>query len=94
MKDSVLFRHLLNSKFLCIDASEYESRFFNDYKKQKEKLQTMLSESQFKEVKTLINDYDCHMFHIRDIECFKMLYLGIKLGMEVADFCNEELDDD
>ena len=30
------------------------------------------------------------MFHIRDIECFKMFYLGIKLGMEVGEFCAEE----
>ncbi|MBQ8615085.1 MAG: hypothetical protein IJ415_00770, partial [Clostridia bacterium] len=84
MKESILMKQLLNSHFLCIDASEHRSKFFRDYKKQREKLKSMLNESQYKLVKSLIGNYDCHMFHIRDIECFKMLYLGIKLGMEIA----------
>ena len=94
MEDSIIFKHLLNSRFLCIDESEYESRFSQDIEKQKEKLKTILDEVQMKEVNCYGFDLIRHMFHIRDIECFKMLYLGIKLGMEVADFCHEEFDEE
>ena len=75
---------------MCIDESEYESRFSQDIEKQKDKLKSILDENQMKEVDHYKFDFIRHMFHIRDIECFKMLYLGIKLGMEVGEFCAEE----
>ncbi len=90
IKDSVLFKYLLNSEFLSIDASEYTSNFTEDIKKQKEKLKAILDETQYKEAMKLKDYTISHMFHIRDIECFKMLYLGIKLGIEVGEFCAEE----
>lgn len=94
MKDSVLRRYLLDSGFLSIDETEIKTIFTENIFKQEEKLKSILSKEQMKEVWHFEHYLTGHMFHIRDVECFKMLYLGIKLGMEVADFCNEELDDD
>ena len=90
MKDSIIFKHLLNSHFLCVDESEYASNFSENVEKQREKLKAILDETQMKEVNHYEWDIMAHMFHIRDIECFKMFYLGIKLGMEVGEFCAEE----
>ena len=90
MKESIIFKHLLNSGFLCIDESEYSTDFTEDVKKQKEKLKTILDETQMKEVNYYRHNLVAHMFHIRDIECFKMFYLGIKLGLEVGEFCADE----
>ena len=94
MKDSIIFKHLLNSHFLCIDESEYTSNFSENIHKQKEKLKAILDETQMKEVNHYRFDLIRHMFHIRDIESFKMFYLDIKLGMEVADFCAKELEEE
>ena len=90
MKDSVLRRYLLNSGFLSIDETEIETIFTEDISKQEEKLKSILDDTQMKEVYHYRWQLVAHMFHIRDIECFKMLYLGINLGMEVANFYNEE----
>ena len=88
--DSVLMKYLLNSGFLTIDEMEEDSRFKNNILERKSKLKNVLNEEQYKEVKSLIYDVTYHMFTIRDKECFKMLYLGIVLGMEVNDFVNKE----
>ena len=90
MKDSVIYKYLIDSKFLCIDKSEHKTIFTENLAKQEEKLKAILDETQMKEVNHYSYDLIAHMFHIRDRECFKMLYLGIKLGMEVADFCHAE----
>ena len=90
MKDSVLFKYLLNSHFLSIDESETETIFTKELKEKSEKLETILSKEQMKEVNYYKYDLIAHMFNIRDKECFKMLYLGIALGMEVGNFINEE----
>ena len=90
MKDSVLRRYLIDSGFLCIDETEIKTIFTEDILKQEEKLKNLLDERQMKEVDHYRWKIVSHMFHIRDIECFKMLYLGVNLGIEVADFYNEE----
>lgn len=94
MKESVLRRCLLDSGFLSIDETEIKTIFTEDIIKQEEKLKSLLDETQMKEVNRYRYKLIAHMFNIRDAECFKMLYLGIKLGMEVADFYHEENNDD
>ena len=90
MKDSVLFKYLLNSSFLCFDESEIETIFTDRLKEKEDKLENILTKEQMREVNHYKYDLVAHMFNIRDKECFKMLYLGIALGMEVSDFINEE----
>lgn len=94
MKESVLSRYLLDSGFLSIDETEIKTIFTEDVLEQEEKLKKLLDETQIKEVDHYRWKLVGHMFHIRDIECFKMLYLGIKLGMEVAEFCADEINEE
>lgn len=94
MKESVLYKFLIDSGFLSIDKDERETIFTEDIKIQENKLKEMLDKNQMKEVYHYEQNLISHMINVRDIECFKMLYLGIKLGMEVADFCNEEFQEE
>lgn len=90
MRENILFKFLLNGEFLSIDENENTTIHSESIAKREEKLKALLDETQKKEVFHYKCDLIAHMFNIRTKECFKMLYLGIKLGMEVADFCNEE----
>lgn len=90
MEKYVLHKYLLDSGFFSIDESEHKTIFTDMITKQEEKLKAILDETQMKEVNHYRYNLIGHMFNIREIECFKMLYLGIKLGMEVADFIAEE----
>ena len=90
MVESVIEKYLLDSGFLCVDEEEHKSHCSEAIAKQEEKLKNILDETNFKEVLHLKYNLISHMFHIRNIECFKMLYLGIKLGMETEAFFNEE----
>lgn len=90
MEESVMFKYFLNSNFLTIDEGVIESIHSKYIKEHEEKLKSILNEKQMKEVASYQYDLVSHMFHIRDVECLKMFYLGIKLGMEVENFCNVE----
>lgn len=90
MEDSVLYKYFLDSRFLSIDESEIKTCFTEDMKKHKENLENILTKEQMKDVDHYKYSIVGHMFHVRDEECQKMFYLGIKLGMEVANFLNEE----
>lgn len=88
--ESVLMKYLLNSGFLTIDEMEEDSIFKKDIEDRRNKLKNILDKSEYEEVSRLSFDIVRHMFNLRDKECFKMLYLGIVLGMEVNDFVNKE----
>ncbi len=94
MKESILYKLLIDSGFLSIDKDERETIFTEDIKIQENKLKEMLNKSQMKEVYHYEQNLISHMINVRDIECFNMFYLGVKLGMEVADFCNEEFQEE
>ncbi len=90
MEESVLLKYLIESEFLCVEENEIETRYTNNLKNQLNHLKQSLTENQYKALRHYCFDLTNHMFEIRDKECLKMLYLGIKLGMEVNEFCNKE----
>ena len=90
MKESILYKFLIDSGFLSIDKDECETIFTEDIKIQENKLKEMLDKNQMKEVYHYEQKLISHMINVRDIEGFKMLYLGIKLGLEVGEFCAQE----
>ena len=92
MEESILLKHLIESEFLCIEESEIKTKYTDKLKNEINSLKQILNEKQYKAVKHYCFDLTNHLFEIRDKECFKMFYLGIKLGMEVSDFCHKEVE--